>query len=82
MSCSGGTGCLDCVKPFSYKMSFDFFLSFFFLFCRGATFTPHCYKTADGTVLERSLCNRSERGFLLMAESPQPQSDELDGCRK
>lgn len=81
MRCSGGAGCLDCVTPFSSKMSFYLFICFFF-FCGWATLKPHCYKTADGTVLEPGLCNRSERGFLLTAESPQPQSDGLDGSRK
>lgn len=68
MRCSGGTGCLDCVTPFSSKMRFDLFIYFLFLFyfiffCRWATFKPHCYKTADETVLERGLCNRNVVSF-------------------
>lgn len=26
MKCTGGAGCLDCVTPFSSKMSFDIFI--------------------------------------------------------
>lgn len=87
MRCTGGAGCLDCVTPFSSKMSFDIFIYLllwflFFFSCRWAIIKPHCYKTAGGTVLEWGLRNRSECGFLLTAESPQPQSDGLDGSRK
>lgn len=31
MRCSGGAGCLDCVTPFSSKMSFDLFIYLFFV---------------------------------------------------
>lgn len=90
MRCTGGAGCLDCVTPFSSKMSFDifiylllcFFVFLFFFHADGPLSNHTATKAAGGTVLERGLRNRSECGLLLTAESPQPQSDGLDGSRK
>lgn len=43
MRCSGGAGCLDCVTPFSSKMSFDIFiyLLLFFFFYADGPFSNH-----------------------------------------